>query len=113
MLPCEVKDSRVQRLSNVHSSLVLVDAQVVDIERFDICQDIVIEMLLEDAEGVALQTVVLIYGGEDWSGLIFQDLFELLIRVFSLSVVSQVGAHLVVDQGDLRQQLMDPSDIFL
>ena len=69
-------------------------------------------MLLENTEGVAQQAVVLIHGGEDRPAFIFQDLTQLFVRILSLTVFEQIWPAFVVDQGDLRQQFVDPFDIF-
>lgn len=112
MFPGKVQDSFVNRLPDVHAPPVFVHAQVVDVECLDICQYIVIQMLLENTEGVALQAVVLIHGGEDRPAFIFQDLTQLFVRILSLTVFEQIWPAFVVDQGDLRQQFVDPFDIF-
>ena len=42
-----------------------INTEVVDIQGFNVSEDVVVQMLLEDTECVSKQTVVLVYGCKD------------------------------------------------
>ena len=93
------------------AAVAFVDAQVVDIERLVVHKYVVVADLLEDAEGIAHERVVVVDGGQNGSPLVIEDRDELSVGVFSGARLEDVGTSVVVDHADLIEQVVDPVNI--
>ena len=89
-----------------------INTEVVDIQGFNVGEDVVVQMLLEDTECVSKQTVVLVYGYKDPPLLVFESHPELIVRIFSLPVFNEVRAPFMMDHCHLGEQFVDPVNIF-
>ena len=71
-----------------------INTEVVDIQGFNVGEDVVVQMLLEDTECVSKQTVVLVYGCKDRALLVFEYLPELIVRIFLCPYLKRSGRPL-------------------
>ena len=94
----------VELAAQVLAPACLVYAQVVDIEGFDGGEDVVVFVLLEDAEGVAQYLAGFVYGGKNGAVFVLQQVGEFLVGVFADAGFKEVRAALVVDFQDLGEQ---------
>ena len=112
MFPGKVENCMVERLSYMFSPQGFLSTEIIDVQSLDIGQNVAVCVLLEYAEGVSLQAVIVVYSGQDRALFISQDLFQLFVRVLAFSIFKQVRPSLVVDQGYLCQQAVDPLYVF-
>ena len=73
MLPRKIKNYIVERASDVQAPFCLIYTQIIYVECFDICQDIVVQMLLKNTERISQQTVILVNCGKDRTFFVSQD----------------------------------------
>ena len=106
-----VQHRLVEGFAHMLAAAGLVHAEIVDVQAAHRGEDVVIGMLLEDAEGIAQQAVVLVGGGQDGALVVVQNLQQLLIGVFAAAALEEVGPGLMVDQLHLHQQLVDAGQI--
>ena len=83
--------------SNMLTTAGLVNAEVVDIQCLDIRQDVVIYRLLYDAEAIALDEAVPVFGNEHGAGIISEYLQQLGIGILA-SDLEYVRASVMMDQ---------------
>lgn len=107
----EILDRQIEGLADALAAVAFVDAQVVDIERLVVHKYVVVADLLEDAEGIAHERVVVVDGGQNGSPLVIEDRDELSVGVFSGARLEDVGTSVVVDHADLIEQVVDPVNI--
>ena len=67
----KIKNRVVKCASDMGATACLIHTQIIDVKGFNICQYVIIEMLLEDTESVALQAVIFICCREDRPFFIF------------------------------------------
>ena len=93
----------VELPADVAAAAGLVHAEVVDVQTFDVGEDVVVEVLLEDAEGVAQDAAVVV--DEDGAAVVVDEGAQLLVGVFGgAGRFEEVRPPLVMDGVHLNQQ---------
>lgn len=105
----EVAHKLEEGLSDVSAARLLIDADVVDIQRLDVLQQAVVPHLDELAEGVSEHLSVVI--DEDGLVVVVEDGLKLFFVVFGRVGLEKVGANCVVYGIDLIQQCHQALDV--
>ena len=97
-----------QLRSDVLAAAVLIDAEIVDIERLDRCQHMLVGIVKQHTERITEYPSVLLVN-EDRTGILrlFDEDAELLIGVLFASCAEQIGSAVVVNGGYLIQKGID------
>ena len=85
----------------------LVHTQIIDIQRPDIRQDVVVKVLLKDAERIPEHPFLIIHRHKDRPGIVMDQFSQLFVRVFFLSRPEQIRTALMMHHIYLDQQTVD------
>lgn len=99
----------VEFFSDMLPSDRFVYTEVINVKCLDIGQNVVIQMLLKDAEGITQYILCFIHRDKYGALTVMYDLPELAVRIFSAAVsLEQVRTACVVYHTYLPQKLIDP-----
>src|SRR5699024_1816083 len=97
----------IQGLSDMLPADGLVHTQIIDIQRPDIRQDVVVKVLLKDAERIPEHPFLFIHRHKDRPGIVMDQFPQLFVRVFFLSRPEQIRTALMMHHIYLDQQTVD------
>ena len=112
MLPGIIQSGVIQQLSDMLSPHGLIHAQIVNIQGFDICHNVVILILLEYTESISLHTVIIVYRRQYGTVAVLKKVFQFFVCIFAFPRFEQVRSAFVMDHGHLSQQTVDPFYVF-
>ena len=86
------------------SAQALVNAEIVDVKRFYVCQNIVVFVLLKNAKRVSENAAFAVNGNEYRARVIAQNGFKLCVGVFLCATLENIGSAAVVNLKHLAQK---------
>ena len=94
MLPGIIQSGVIQQLSDMLSPHSLIHAQIVNIQGFDICHNVVILILLEYTESISLHTVIIVYRRQYGTVAVLKKVFQFFVCIFAFPGLNRSGLPL-------------------
>ena len=88
-----------------------IHAQIVDIEGADVRENIVVQVLLEDAEGIAQHFALFIHSGENGTGIVGNKGQQLFVGIFLSTGLKKVWPAHMVHHQNLLQKPVQPGQV--
>ena len=73
------------------SAQCLIHTEIIDIQSFDICEDIIVDVLRKDAECIALHDLITVFRYKNRPLVILYNGQKLFVGIFFCTVFEQIG----------------------
>ena len=101
---CKIHNKIIERASDVLTAQALVNAEIVYVKRFYVCQNIVVFVLLKNAKRVSENAAFAVNGNEYRARVIAQNGVKLCVGVFLCATLENIGSAAVMHLKHLAQK---------